>query len=521
MSPSEFQHERGSLPFAMLAVIVVAGLIVVFVARAMTELRATATEQSFESAIHVAEAGLDGVIDAINRDTNHVTSDDLGVSHTYALTAASESEEREWAIATALNSCDFSITQTDEGETCAIRPVENDGADRDGDGNTVDDPLPWIFAVGFVPDAVEPVRTRVVKVVFDKGFFSPDKAILTSGPLEIGGNLTLAGDAGSIHTNDALDLSGCDWSATGEVTYSGGVSGSSCAGVPTQPSPPESLPRFSAKMVYEGADQERKYAWEARKSWRDNVGTSGYAYGGNLSDRPHETWYDLCSDGTVRVPQFNGGAPAPCADLTVDGHSTVLYDATAQGAPNNYRGWSWKNNSKEWSIGGGSRPIFNGAYYVHHADVRISGELVGEGGNTVNATVIVDAHGDTKFDDAADTTCTNAALDGSESGSIVMGGVGEASLRPFLQDLLFLADRDVSLSGDGSTDVNGFIGAYEQFEAGGEPSISGSVVAQDACDLSASPVHENAASGSFSLLHNGDLNLPLPSVVRITYWSEF
>jgi hypothetical protein len=526
MSPSEHRGERGSLPFALLAVIVVAGLIVVFLARTLTEVRATGSEASYESAIHVAEAGLDAVIAEVNDVSAYVTSDPSAVPHTYTLPEdASEADQRAWAIDIALNGCDLAAVETYRGETCAIRPLENDTVDRDGDGEIVADPLPWIYAVGFVPNAADPVRTRVVKVVFDKGFFSPEKALLTSGELTIGGDLTITGAGGAVHTNASLNVTGCTWSASGTVTYTGTASQTCSGAVASTPSPPVAIPEFSAEMVYRGTDTVQ-FAQDARASWEYEIGVDpAHEYG----EGDVETWYDLCSDGTIRIPNFDSyGEPAPCAADSWNGLSTLLYEASAIDAPAHYRGWTWNAAQADWELGGNPRPIYDGAYYVHHADVAIGGALVSadgpstEGAPPIEVSVMVDAHGDIDFETVpeTDTTCTGGWT-GAESGSIKMTGVGAGTLSPFLLDLLFVADRDVQIGGNNTTNFNGFIGVHEQFTVTGTPNLYASLVARDSCDLPSSPVHANVASGNFGIFYGGDINLPLPSVVRITYWSEF
>lgn len=499
MSRDHLRDESGvALVFALLAVIIVGGIAAVMIVRATSQTQATAAERSHEQAIHVAEAGLDDVIRHLNLDEFHLTEGPTsGGPHEYDLAAsATESEERAWAVDIARNDC--TLVATASGEACAIRPRLQSGGV----------PLPWVFGVSFVPSRADAEKTRVVKMQFDEGFFSPPKAVLTQGSLTLGGSLHLGGDNGAVHTNANITINGGAVTTTGPVTSSGSFTGGCSGCAPGSGSTGQDIDvvPVSATSVYRR---------EAHAYYLDYVADSTvYAANEGL-------WYDLCPDGTVQVPWFDSArTPQPCTAPA--GSGRVLYDATDPSAPARFNGWAWSSGAT-WSAGGGSgnnvaSPLRNGAYYVFEGNAVISGAV----DTAPEITLLVDAHGTN--DPAAsgtDTTCTGG-WSGGESGSISVRGVGQGTFTSFLGDLLFLADRDVETSGNmNATELKGFIAAHEQISIGGTPSVRGAVMAEDACDTPSSPVHANSVSGNFTLIHDDMEGVPLSSIVRITAWNEF
>ena len=97
---------------------------------------------------------------------------------------------------------------------------------------------------------------------------------------------------------------------------------------------------------------------------------------------------------------------------------------------------------------------------------------------------------------------------------------GNPSLGPRLGDLLFLADRDIEISGNPDQGYNGFIAAHEQIKFNGNPTINGAAVAEAAPDTPGSPLPDNTVSGDARITYNGGLSVPLSGIVRITAWNE-
>lgn len=494
-------HERlrdesgAALIFSLLAVIIVGGIAAVMTVRATAQTTATAVERDHEQAIHVAEAGLDDVIVHLNQNQSYLTEEDDGDPHVYDIAlSASDAEQRTWALGIAADAADCVHGETGEGEFCAIRPKL-----PDAQGGA---PLPWVYGVSFIPsrDAPEP-KIRVVKMQFDEGFFTPPRAILTQGNLTLGGSLSLGGDNGSVHTNGSVTINGGAVTSSGPVTSTGSFSGgcSGCATGSGQVDDSIPLPDVSAIAAYRREADDYASAF------------TGGTYAGD--------WFDLCSDGTVQAPAFDGARPAPCEGAA--GTDWILYDATDPAQPARYRGWTWNASQSTWSAGGGgggnvSSPLLDGIYYVHEANADISGSVNAD----IRLTVIVDAHGSNDPIAPPDTTCTGAWA-GNESGNLSVTGVGGGSFRSFVSDLLFLTDRDIETSGNMSgTTLGGVMATHEQLAIGGTPTVEGAVVAEDACDTPSSPVHANTVSGNFTLTYTGLGAVPLSSVVRITAWNE-
>jgi hypothetical protein len=485
------QDDSGAaLVFAMLATLVVAGLIAVMASRSVTEARVTASARDRETAIHVAEAGIDDVIVEVNADDDYVTLQADGVTpheFTPALNAT-QAEERAWAIAVASDTTQCVVVPADHGEACGIRPMKN-GAK-----------LPWIFGVGFVPSRDNPVKVRVVKVQYDKGFFSPAKAILTNGDLTLGA--TICGDAADVHTNSNVTILGGGDTVScaepdGNVTSTGSFGSGGSVGTDSgQVNRSETIPYIRALSVY-----AREAANEANR-------------GNPSADQYEGKWFDLCPDGRVRRPLVDGlgelvlasGEPQPCA-------GPILYEPGDSAA---FVGWSLQGGggSQRWTSTAAMIP--DGVYYVYELDAEINGNL----GGVINLTILADGKGTIQGQPDTGTGCT---LNGSDNGNIRITGVGGGAMNPYLQDLLFLADRDFVTTGNTSTTVHGVVLAHEQVELGGTVTVTGAVMAEGACPSSpGSPVNanDNKVFGNFQLTHNGDLSLPLDSVTRITAWNE-
>lgn len=481
-------HDRedgAALVMAMLATLVIAGLVAVMANRAVTETRVTASARDRETAIHVAEAGIDNVIVEVNELDEFITRKaDGATKHQFDLPLnATQAEERAWALALASDPDDCVVVATQGGEACGIRPVHIDtttGAETE---------LPWIYGVGFVPNRANAEKTRVVKIQFDKGFFSPAKAILTGpGRLEVGA--TICGVAADVHSNgDVKVLGGADLvnakgdcpgtvdgsvTSTGSFTQTGGDIGDRSG----QVNGSVTVPEVDARTVYRR---------EARR-------VAGYATDSQTITGNYDGhWFDLCPDGSVHRPTFDSsGDPAPCSDTT----HRLNPDAAV------YVGWSLSNQG--WDVDR-SELVKAGVYYIVDENAKIRG-----GSGLLNFTVLAQA----------DVPCgtTNAG----KNGNLEFNGMGNGGeFRPYLQDLLFLADRDVSATGNSDSDIHGVIAAHEQINLGGTVNYHAAVIAEDACVHSTgSPVSENKAFGNFKLTHNGDMALPLDSLTRITAWNE-
>lgn len=525
MSPTDRLHREDgvALVFALLAVVVLAGLAVLFVARAVTESRATGKEQRFETAIHVSEAGVDDVIERLNEKFTYVTRPDgtywdssdpasIGTAHEFTpdLNAA-ESAQHAWAVNVARTSCTTSTVPTGVGEACGIRPHKGGSA------------LPFVFGVSFVPNRADPVSTRVVKVQIAEGRFSPSKAIVTNGPITEF-KITICGDRRDVHSNSTIDVKkeadtvtpgtqadGCPENGSGDVTSTGTFTRHADADIGPgsgQTSSREFVPHVNAREIY------RDYAQPNFANWHDLcVSSSGVA--------------------TVRRPAFDAsGNPAPCT-------GTVLWTQGVSATPH-YNGWRYESVSTVklvdgrefvcdpcWRAGGGGggstpRTLLDGIYYAHGKNATLQGDLRRE----AQVTILAQSTGAITPHPQSGGSCAET---GTRNGNVGIFGTGGWAIRPFpgapsggsgAFDLVFLADRDIAMGGNVSSGVHGVMAAHEQIQLKGNPDIHGAAIAEDACDSSASPVMTNVMTGSFRLTHSQTLLTPFDAVTHITAWNE-
>lgn len=514
-----------ALVFALLAVVILGGLGTLFVSRAVAQSRATGSEQRFEAAIHIAEAGLDDLIYEMNTNFDLVTETPGGADHLFdpGTHGADAAAEEAWAVNIAQDDTACAVVTTAVGEACAIRPRIDDGSSA---------PADFIFSVGFVPSRAEADKVRVVKVQIAPADFIPAKAILTQGainPFNIeicgqdrdvhsNGDLLVKGNADTVST--AADMGSCTEEGSGDVTSKGTFTeeGNPDIGPGSgQTGQQLFVPSVSAAEVYE-----------------DYLHPTGKNYDGGTW---HNDWNTLCPDGTVRGPYFGVGynpetdTPDPC-----NTSAPQLYPPTSGPVQSNHKGWRYVTGGSDcntiggapcWRAGSGGNnapPMSDGVFYVYHRNALMEGNV----GVDVNITVLVDSIGTiVPFERYTSTSAappgdTCKSTNASKDGSIGLFGIKTGDVGPFLKKQLLLADRDIKVGGNIETDIHGILAAHEQVELAGEPYIVGAVITEDACPHSvSSPVSANSFSGNVVLPHNGDNVGTLPSNVHITAWNEY
>jgi len=473
---SRLSEERGAaLPFALLAIIVLAGLVSTMLATAVSEQRVTGRAQSFEAAIHVAEAGTDRVIEQINADTagEWASGDVDGL--TYGYPATPPADEEVWAVqlfeaALAADPPSPELVLTSEGLSLGIRP-------RDASGT----PMNVIFGVGRTAIGAPSERTRVIRLRFDRGFFSPAHALCTNGPLESSGDVTIDGLSGNVHSNTGVDLSGGSGSISGALTSATDIynQGGYSVGANSGGNKPfKDCGPIDARRIY---TERAKYL------------ADGHLVDIGPADGIPDDWWDLCHDGSVATVRLSApvGSHEPCTgEVRMANASDTVFNG-------------WRFQAGEWRlVGNDPNP---GVYYAHHKNVQINGAPGSLNGTPVPYTIISEA--------PAQCTAGN-----SSSGTIKMGG--NAKLAPRLPNLLFIADVDLSIGGTPGAELNGYMGANEQVEASGNFKLTGSIAADDACNVAGTPVSENKIGGNVQITFNGGTPVLLPGNVRITAWNE-
>lgn len=349
-----------------------------------------------------------------------------------------------------------------------------------------------VYAMSFVPSyAATHRQSRLLKSEYIFAPYRPQEAVLTGGDLTIASSTTVqtasSGDASlaGVHSNGVITLSG-NPTVSGLVSSSGVSSGSSshfasppnASGGGITNSPPEPVPNVSALGVY--LSQAPNYVGVATANW-----------------------YDLCSDGKVRLPSLSG----PC-------QGTVLGDYSSGGLFNN--SWSYQptgssscptNTAPCWLVGGN---VPNGVYYVNGADVVATG-----GRASAQAVTIIAAAQDP-------TVCPKAG------GNIVWDHISINA--PALPGLFMLADSDLVTGPNfsaGSDDGQGHV-VSGAFVAGDQISMQtssagayGSIVAGDQCSTGGiSGVTQNTIKNP-SVYFDPTATSPISGVLDTTLWLEY
>ncbi len=248
-------------------------------------------------------------------------------------------------------------------------------------------------------------------------------AVVVDGNLEVKGNPTVTGPAGSIHANGTLLLSGnpCThvyYASTNATTESGNVQGgASCtaAGVDRRPfSPRMNLPRLTPFEV-----AQRAQAAGFTVTTLSFQGSTGRAYSG--------------------LPATAGTNPPAGNEIAWP------------------QGWDFKNNGKTWESKG---PTAAGTYYIiGNADVTANTGGVGGG---------------------------NAALTVLAEGSITANGnpdVVPHSTVPFMGPILMVAGHDLDLGATFDASYEGLFYARHQLDIKGSPTLNGQVIALNENDV--------------------------------------
>jgi hypothetical protein len=88
--------------------------------------------------------------------------------------------------------------------------------------------------------------------------------------------------------------------------------------------------------------------------------------------------------------------------------------------------------------------------------------------------------------------------------------------------VLFMAGRDLRVSGNPDQSHEGFMAAHEQFNISGNPVLNAALIANDKCDSPASAVaqSDHEISGNPTITYDGNFEAPVGLNIRITLWLE-
>jgi Tfp pilus assembly protein PilX len=341
------RSERGiALVIVLLLMAVLSGLATGFAMNGKVESSMAVNEVYYAGARAAAEAGMNRAIEAIRMDTttNLLAGVDGAVDPGVAVTAGVNADNGNVAflLTGGPNTLDaagqytYAIEIFDDDDprlyTTVLTAAQLDAmmpgvGSEDGTGFTDTNDQLIIRATGFGPSNTVVRLSRVLlsqeSVVIPPPSLNP--AILVNGDLNIGGNITVAGKAGSVHANGDLVVDG----ASAEVEVNATSSGT-----------------YTANSHF------------------DPGGTSGGGYGNinvpdiHASDYLHLASFKLKSDGSIT--NGDGSACSPCPG-------------------------DWSFSGGVWSITGNSAP--EGTFYVE-GSVTISGSPKGPGNSNIAMSVI-------------------------------------------------------------------------------------------------------------------------------------
>lgn len=519
MSP-RFHDDQGGVALitAMLAVVILSGLVVVFVGHAYNSTRQAGIEQQRENALHAGEAASDDIVSEINVVEEFVNA---------VRPVPPPADEEAWVRTLAQDTTDVpeaDLVTTGFGQGYAIRPCR----DSDGDGTCDSDELALdvIYAIGWSPsrDAViqghTNARSRVMKLRITTGFLAPEDAIFTCGDLELGGSAQTGGIAGNVYVGGDVINTGNNWEINGDLAATGAIpneADDNVTGTVTRDAPDRGCSSLNlrARTFY---NQEEKPNKPVQQGANPDRNASSPYYGRDSVTSDPVFWYDLCPPGedgeakaTVRVPDPDGEpcATPPATQGDPDAPNPG-YVEWRQGDTSGSQGWDFKNG--RWK----ATNLQSGIFYIYHADAEI------QGGNGA-VTIFIERTGQ---DSDMDYTTTDDWYDpvddgkGADNGSLDLSG--NPTFRNAFANVQFLAERDFAMNGTTGTELDGGILVGEQFDVRGNASINGAIIASEKPHTAGSPVStsKSAVAGDMQIVNDGGLRIPIHEVTRITFWNE-
>ncbi len=448
--------ERGA---GLILVVIIGAMLMGMSVLALSLFQSSNTRSSrhvaYEQAVHVAEQGLDETIARLQYNPNYNTAT-APSSGPFATAAA----EKAWVDSMTDSAPEYnpSVTPTSpvlkhgpKGDYVAVKPS----------GKKV------IYTKSWIPNRASARRTRVLKAEYLLGSFNPSNAILVGGNLTVSGSVDIGGIGGNVHANGAIDASvGGGGSISGTLTSSGAATGDINGTVAVGGQSKQDIPKVDPLTLW--------------TLYNTKEGPTPIPI-----STPYPNWYDLCPDGSVRVPDNVAG---PCT-------GTLLDDADLY--PLGFLGW--KRAGTTWSYNSGNNA---GTFYVHQGSINVSGNPAGPWVATLIASAI----------ETSSSPCARTDGDISISGTPDMRGHlngGEFAL---------VAGRDLDIAGNVDQTFGGLMSAWEQIKITGNPTLQGAVLGQDRC--ASGSITGNQVSGSVNLTYNKDIELLIGNIVRTTLWLE-
>lgn len=459
-------------------------LMIVTTTVALRSLGSSREHVSFESALAVADGGIDVVLARAQRtyvqtsvdsyatpSPGDPTCDQTAIAWPWPGGQPTPEDERAWARGQleAIAAVPACRTSTATGDVVLLKPT----------GRQVS------YALAFAPayDAIE-VKRRLIKAEYLFTPYAPSHAILTSGPMLLDSSTMVTTappndpSLAAVHSNGTVTVASGNPIVYGQVTQSA------------------EAPTGTSTKFY--ANTDGKVAGAPVESIPFDGVLSVWVK--NRLSSPPGGWYDLCPDGTARVPD---GA-APCT-------GTVLSDVSTGGT---FRGWQFNGTGPvpRWEATSAVKVNgFSGTYYVSEGDAYDLGSNTGS--SVPNLTILASA---------STTTCNKVG------GNISWGSIDPAA--PSLPDTWMIADQDLLTSSNyqagsasGSTVISGFFIAGDQIQMSTSSNGAyGAVIAVDQCDPpdGTSLVDSNSIKNP-SIYYDPNAQAPFTDVINNTLWLEY
>jgi hypothetical protein len=377
--------------------------------------------------------------------------------------------------------------------------------------------------------------------------FVPYPALLSNGDIAAGGNSSIDGTYGSVHSNSSLTVSGSAYiaqSATASGTYTGPASGSGSGGgsgvggFSGGGQPPIYLPKF---VTDDPDPQIQNYLLKYTDILLIDA---GFATGADVNNPPTAT--DPATTGLLRLATSVGVDYGALRNELVDptqSQAVTINRTTSPPTVKNMQNLTINGNPGQlsdtgWSNGGGSNwsldnppaaniipsstpsqvsPANNNAYTFYVVGVDNASSSTANGGNVkVTGNVGSGVTGGIEITVFA-------------TGSITIGGTPnmQAHLKASTPELppydkpsiLFAMTEDLKCNGDLdiASRFNGIIYLGEQFNLSGNGKFNGQVLGKNNTDMSGSPVSSNQIWGHFDLtLNTGGMI----GTVKIISWRQ-
>jgi hypothetical protein len=307
------------------------------------------------------------------------------------------------------------------------------------------------------------------------------KAFITGQSLLISGSPSFTGTSGGIHANGNLTISGnpvissnaaqLDVEATGTYTVTGNPTIQGYAG---GSQPTLTINSLNASTLRDARDYYFHYCY--------NSGDGTY----------HGCVYDR--SGNLKADVANG------QEANFDGNDCWEFTTYSYSG-----GWSWSSRSWSWVytpytytpfIWTATCQPLDATYYVT-GDVVIDGDDIGTSANPWVTTIL--AAGSIKVTSANLVVRPPTSDDGSQYKSLT-------------QNLLFVANKDILITGNANQHFTGIMSAYEQVGISGNPNVpNGYFLAQDVSNSAtayygSNAVASNYISGNMTLAYDGKLD---------------